>query len=381
MTTTKVQGNIVEFKIENIDGGFSRTFYDQSSGCYTRAIGIDPDQPLNAGANVFKTSGAITPTTYAKFSDTAVTDAVIAMINQPKVEKIFMVLNNGRIVSYDQVLGTETLVGTVAGGKAKGAAYYNNFIYVSGTGYSLKFKSETLNFTPGQVVTGGTSGAHATLVSQRDDGATGVLNFTSVTGVFQDGETITDPSGGSATVNGVMGEDISCYGPLVATGVSAAITDFVWTLGTATNAPFFGQAPLSIQTYPSTRQIPLPAHWMHLHGDDAVYICDFASGQGMLHRLKTKQTTFQGDTNDGSAYNVLDLPFGMMPTCVESYGTDLAISTIPSASVVTLIPGKSHLYLWDTFADSFYNDVPNADPITSALFNYAQMQRVRNHAK
>lgn len=68
--------------------------------------------------------------------------------------------------------------------------------------YSLPFEAQAANFTVGQVVTGGTSGATGTILSQTDAGATGTLVIyeTSVT-AFQDNEAITDPLGGSATSN------------------------------------------------------------------------------------------------------------------------------------------------------------------------------------
>lgn len=67
--------------------------------------------------------------------------------------------------------------------------------------YSLPFDAQTSNFTVGQVVTGGTSSATGTILSQVDSGATGTLTIYRVNGDFQDNETITDPLGGSATSN------------------------------------------------------------------------------------------------------------------------------------------------------------------------------------
>jgi hypothetical protein len=68
----------------------------------------------------------------------------------------------------------------------------------------IGFGTQTGNFTAGQVVTGGTSGATGTLASQADAGATGTLTLHgTVAGVFEVGEIITDPLGGSATVTSV----------------------------------------------------------------------------------------------------------------------------------------------------------------------------------
>lgn len=67
----------------------------------------------------------------------------------------------------------------------------------------LAYDGQTGNFTVGQVVTGGTSGATATIDADADSGTTGILTISSVTGVFQDNEAITDPLGGAAVVNGL----------------------------------------------------------------------------------------------------------------------------------------------------------------------------------
>ena len=62
----------------------------------------------------------------------------------------------------------------------------------------LNYTSQTANFTVGLTVTGGTSGATGVIASQDDNGTTGTLYLSSVTGAFQ-AETITDSGGGSAT--------------------------------------------------------------------------------------------------------------------------------------------------------------------------------------
>lgn len=66
---------------------------------------------------------------------------------------------------------------------------------------SLPYDAQTSNFTAGQVVTGGTSGAKAYIVSDADGGATGTLTIRDITAAFLDNEAITDPLGGAAVVN------------------------------------------------------------------------------------------------------------------------------------------------------------------------------------
>lgn len=81
-----------------------------------------------------------------------------------------------------------------------------NEITGAGVVFDLPFDAQTANFTPGQVVTGGTSGATATIATQTDNGTDGTLKLIDITGTFTDNETITDPLGGSASVNSATGQ-------------------------------------------------------------------------------------------------------------------------------------------------------------------------------
>lgn len=67
---------------------------------------------------------------------------------------------------------------------------------------TLSYDTQTVNFTLPGTLTGGTSGATATLVSDTDAGTTGTLVITDVRGSFADNEIITGSGGGSASVNG-----------------------------------------------------------------------------------------------------------------------------------------------------------------------------------
>lgn len=71
-------------------------------------------------------------------------------------------------------------------------------------GSTLDYDAQTANFTAGEVVTGGTSGATAVIQNDSDSGSTGTLTLIDIDGEFQNNETITDPLGGSATVNGTL---------------------------------------------------------------------------------------------------------------------------------------------------------------------------------
>lgn len=67
----------------------------------------------------------------------------------------------------------------------------------------LKYDTQTGAFTVGLVVTGGTSGATGTIVEILDnDGTSGSLILSGVSGTFEDNEAITDSSTGAALANG-----------------------------------------------------------------------------------------------------------------------------------------------------------------------------------
>lgn len=83
-----------------------------------------------------------------------------------------------------------------------------NEITGGGLVYDLPYDAETTGFTTiGQVITGGTSGATGTLVSVTDAGSTGSLFLINITGTFQDNETITGATEGSATTNTASPDD------------------------------------------------------------------------------------------------------------------------------------------------------------------------------
>lgn len=66
----------------------------------------------------------------------------------------------------------------------------------------IAYDAQTGNFTEGDTLTGGTSGATGTICQVFDDGTTGLIWLRDVTGTFADNETITDGATGSATANG-----------------------------------------------------------------------------------------------------------------------------------------------------------------------------------
>lgn len=108
----------------------------------------------------------------------------------------------------------------------------NKLIYDGSTFYpisgeplnKLDYATETAAFTKGQVLTGGTSGASATIIKVIDNGLSGTLWLGAITsGPFQDGEAITDPLGGAAVADGV---DSQLFGAM--TGVDSSKLSWNW---------------------------------------------------------------------------------------------------------------------------------------------------------
>lgn len=356
-------------KINQIFKGMSPSQYFGEEGTFNVSTAVDPDLPIVSSG--IRTSGFAVPVGYAKFSSSNITSAVIREITHPKDNLVWTVQTNGKIVVYTAALAGETLIGTVAGSNARWAEYYNNYIYVFGTATAkndvsrvgplntLPYDAQSANFTVGLTVTGGTSGATGVVVADVDGGATGTLTLANIKGLFVDNELITDTSTGSATVNRAL---------------SSLITDAVWTGATLGSLTALSDTP-----YPSLRNVMMPNHVAHVHGDNALYFCDFGStgttiaGQGAIHKISTKKTTNEGDTNGTvvpSAYNALDLPFGFYPTTIESYGSDIIITGIYTTDSTTN-QGKSAFVIWDpTDATSFkIGPIFLPDPLATASLN------------
>lgn len=99
--------------------------------------------------------------------------------------------------------GAHATIVKVVGSTAAGTLWLGNITQLT-TQYTLAYNTQTVNFTVGQTVTGGTSGATGIITSDADAGATGTLTIHNVTGTFQAAETITDGAGGSAKAGGAQ---------------------------------------------------------------------------------------------------------------------------------------------------------------------------------
>jgi len=273
--------------IQSILDGMSPTQYFSSDSSYISAIAVDPDMPVGTDK---KSSGCLVPVVYQKFSTANISQNPKWIINNIKNTNTYVYNSDGKVVSYNSSLASETLVGTPTSGAGNGAVYYNNYIY-----------------------------------------------FATIT-------------------------NISRYGPL--NGIPALVNT-VWT-----GATLGSQTVLTNTTYPTIQGVQLPNHPMHYHGDLSVYFADVVNGAGVLHRIKTTKTTHEGDTNDSSAYNSLDLPPGWLITDIDSWGLDVAILAIQTSSN-TVDQGKSALFLWDpTNTATFYRGpIFLPDPLATSMMN------------
>lgn len=186
------------------------------------------------------------------------------------------------------------------------------------------------------------------------------LNFASETTV---GTATSGAGNGAAYYNNyhyfATPTNISRYGPLDG---SPSLTNTVWTGSTLAT-----QSPLTNSVYPAGT-ITMPNHAMHVHSDNKLYICDYVNGQGQIHFIKTRKGSAEGDTNDGSTYGALVLPFGYRPVDIESFGTDLAIIAIQTTDT-GIVQGKAAMFLWDCTSVNFYREIPIPAPMVSAIVN------------
>lgn len=94
--------------------------------------------------------------------------------------------------------------------------------------YMLLFDTQTADFTVGQTLTGGTSGATAYILHVEDTGTNGVLYITDVTGTFQDNEIITS-AGMSAPVGSATADGVPAPYYVGITGVDTSTLAYVWS--------------------------------------------------------------------------------------------------------------------------------------------------------
>jgi hypothetical protein len=278
-----------EIVIDSIFAGMMPSATFGQAGEFLQSLGIDPDVPLTDSATDIKTGGMIRPVQYSAFSSTEIDSPPIAIITNPKNTLTYVVLANGKLVSYTSALTSAGAVsiGQVAGSAARGAFYYNNYIYI------------------------------------------------------------------------ICPTDVSRYGPL---DNSPSLVNTVWT-----GATLGSKTALVDTSYPATLfSIGYLNHFGFVHVDNQAYFLDFKAGIGYVHSILTSKTTNEGDTNNGSTYGALDLPFNYIPITACSYGNDIVIAaTLTSNSVIN--QGAAVLFFWDATSVSFYRMVKLPDAICSIL--------------
>ncbi len=136
--------------------------------------------------------------------DAALAAASAIFAQQPRVEQVAI----GRRASAPVITTdlTVTLLTTPKAYKVKAtlpSGVVSTVSYEATTDKLLSYDAQSVNFTVGSLVTGGTSGATGTIVSDTDGGTTGTLRLSGVTGTFANDEALAStPTGGVATVNG-----------------------------------------------------------------------------------------------------------------------------------------------------------------------------------
>lgn len=86
-----------------------------------------------------------------------------------------------------------------------GTCEYHFTVSARRSGSTLNFDTQTANFTTGDIVVGGTSGATGRIIDQSDSGSYGSLTLGSIVGAFLDNEALTgQASGGAAIANGTL---------------------------------------------------------------------------------------------------------------------------------------------------------------------------------
>ncbi len=181
--------------------------------------------------------------------------------------------------------------------------------------------------------------------------------------------------GGSAQGNGAAYYDnylyfsrsttVARYGPLDGT---PSFTDDYWSSTLGKTALTDTVYPVAQTTYVN---IKLPNHILHRHSDGKLYIADVVGNTGTLHYIKTRKTTVEGDTDDGSTYDKIHVGYGLWPTAMETYGDQMVIALFEGQSsfINPGVPAK--LAFWDTVSEKVniitLSEFP--DTIITALIN------------
>lgn len=174
-------------------------------------------------------------------------------------------------------------------------------------------------------------------------------NFAGITGLSDGGALSSSTGNGMAYYDNYIyfarSTDIARYGPLNGT---AAFTGTYWT-GT------LGKTALTnTTTYPTDTGIGVryPNHVMHRHSDGRLYVADVVGNKGALHYIATTKTSVEGDTDNGSTYLALQFGYGLHPTAIESYGSDLVVALYEGIGGA-LTESRAKIAFWDTTSQNY----------------------------
>jgi len=159
----------------------------------------------------------------------------------------------------------------------------------------LFFDAKTADFTAKLIVTGQTSGATAEIISVTnwtETANTGYLTLGDIKGTFQDNEIITDTGGGSATVNGTVGDTFLKY-----TAETAAFTVGQVLTGATSGAK---RTIRGLQDDGTTGKLCLEANVDY--ETDSAYYLDYQDGETITDALGGSATADGDSTTIVSGY-------------------------------------------------------------------------------
>ena len=198
--------------------------------------------------------------------------------------------------------------------------------------------------------------------------------------------------GGNAHGNGMAYYDnyiyysrdttVARYGPLTSGTLNGSFTDDYWvsTLGlpalqnnypTEAYDASYPLYPISASPY---NDYSYPSHVLHRHSDGRLYIADIVDNKGTIHYIQTTKNTVEGDTNAGSTYNKVQVGYGLYPSAMESYGSQLAIAFFESRNA-EVKGANAKVAFWDTssqtvnqiswaeFPDAFISAIKNVNGV------------------
>lgn len=208
--TTIASGSVITLDSSGTGGGTTNSTGDYAgedlyANVYT--LGSIATNP-NPQTYIFQNSSSITPW-WGRGDVNAAIDVLI------KVKESGSEIDGASITVYVRHYGDlydHFAIDLSSGGRnavpLSSATDLNN--NTTGEAYLL-YDAQSAAFTAGLVLTGGTSGATAEIITDTDNGTTGILTLGNIKGTFADNEAITDSGSGAAVANGTVGDTYLLY--------------------------------------------------------------------------------------------------------------------------------------------------------------------------